>query len=80
VRPRPSRTAAMIPIRLQPRPDHIEASGPAVHLPHESARPRSSPSAPGLGLPAPAATFRSLFTDLVVVGVVAGPAQGSSQV
>jgi hypothetical protein len=64
----------MIPIRLKPRPDHIEASGPAVHLPLEPARPRSSPSAPGLGLPAPAAILRSLLTDLVALGVVAGPA------
>lgn len=45
----PSRTPIMIPIRLQPRRHQRGVRPPAVPLPHGPGRPRSSPSAPGLG-------------------------------
>ena len=75
----PSRTADMTrdqaPASTRPhqgvRPCRPPAAGPA--------RPRSSPSAPGLGLSAPAATFRS-HVGHDVVGVFAASCPGSSRV
>ena len=76
---RPSRTAIMIPIRLQPEPDHIEPSGP-----WPSACRRTRPTsilAFGSGSRAfrpQRRTSRFRFTDLVVGHVVAGPAKSST--
>ena len=70
---RPSRTAIMIPIRLQPQPDHIEPSGP---WPSTCRRTRpTSILAFGSGSRAfrpQRRTSRFRFTDLVVGHVVAG--------